>query len=316
MAKKEVTLDSVLSKYSAEKEEPMVPTRIIPIDELLGGGLAVGGMYCLWGPPGSFKSSIALQTVKAFCKRGEKVAYIDVEKALNVSQQKAFGVREYVENGTLLHITADTYEQIDEICMAIAKDGSIKLVVVDSETQLLPKMGEDADVASNQPGVKARQCSVWVTKTKSAFYTAGITSIILAHARANISMQSMYGPATKMAGGYALAHVPDAIVQFLPGQKFGDKLAPDGVVVHISTDKNKFAPPFKRVDAKCYYGKGINNKVYLIDWALDNGIIQKNGSFFNVNGESIRGTEALYAMSSDSVNWLREEFNTWLQSQK
>ena len=33
-------------------------------------------------------------------------------------------------------------------------------------------------------------------------------------------------------------------------------------------------------------------------------------------GESIRGTEALYAMSSDSVNWLREEFNAQLQSQK
>lgn len=302
MAKKDLSLTSVLAKYSAEKEDVMISTGILPIDKLLGGGLCPGGMYAFWGPPGSFKSTVALQIVKSYCKRGDKVAFIDVEKALNTNQQEAFGVRQYVEDGILLHITADTYEQADEICMAIASDSelNIKLVVVDSDTQLLPKIGEDADVSSNQPGMKSKQCSVWITKTKAAFFKSGITSIILAHARANLNMQSMYGPQTKMAGGYSIQHVPDAIMQFLPGQKFGDKDKPDGAVIHLSTDKNKFAAPFKRVDVKCFFGKGILKKVCIIDSALEQGIITQSGSFFKLpNGETVRGTQALYDLSSD-----------------
>ena len=230
---------------------------------------------------------------------------------MNKQQQETFGVREYVENGSLIHVTVETYAQIDELCLAIASDknSGIKLVIVDSETQLMPKMGDDVQVDSNQPGVKAKQSSVWITKMKSAFYNAGITSIILAHARANLNMSSPYGPTTKMAGNYSTLHVPDAIIQFLPGQKFGDKQSPEGVVVHISTDKNKFAPPFKRVDAKCYYGTGIKKSVYLIDWALENGVIEKNGSFFNVNGESIRGLESLYSLSKDQLKWLLDRYN-------
>lgn len=310
MAKKELNLSSVLDKYSAEREETLIPTGIIPIDDVLGGGLCPGGMYCAWGEPGSFKSTIALQIAKSYCKRGDKVVFIDVEKAFNQSQQETFGLRKYVEDGTLIHVTADTYAQADEICMAIAndKDLNIKFVVVDSETQLLPKIGEDAAVDSNQPGIKARQGSVWMNKMKSAFYHAGITSFILCHARANLNMQSAYGPSTKMAGGYATKHIPDAILQFLPGQKFGDKLAPDGVELHLSTDKNKFAPPFKRIDTKVYYGCGIKKSVCIIDKALANGLITQSGSFFKMpNGETIRGTENLYSMSSDMLRELQSK---------
>lgn len=311
MAKKESSLASMLQQYSAEKEEKTIPTGILPIDEILGGGLVPGGMYCAWGSPGSFKTTVALQIAKSYCKRGDKVVFIDVEKAFNVQQQETFGLREYVLDGTLIHLTVETYAQADELCLAIASEvnSGIKLVIVDSETQIMPKMGEDVQVDSNQPGVKAKQSSVWITKAKAAFYNAGITSIILAHARANLNMTSPYGPTTKMAGNYATLHVPDAIIQFLPGQKFGDKLAPDGVVCHISTDKNKFASPFKRVDVKCYYGVGIKKSVYLIDWALANNVIEKNGSFFSVNGKSIRGTEALYSMEKEDLKWLMEKYN-------
>lgn len=305
MAKKE-GLESVLNKYSAEREESLIPTGLYSIDSVLGGGLCPGGMYALWGPPGSFKSTIALQIAKSYCKRGEKVVFVDVEKALNLNQQEAFGVRKYVEDGTLIHVTVDTYVQVDELCMAVASDSSdIKLVIVDSETQLLPKIGEDAVVDSNQPGLKAKQGSVWLNKMKSSFYYKGITSIILCHARANLNMQSMYGPTTKMAGGYATLHIPDCIVQFQPGQKFGDKLAPSGVEVHISTDKNKFAAPFKRVDVKCWYSKGIKKSVELIDRAIAEGIIKQSGSFFTFGDKTVRGTEALYSMPTDDLKYLK-----------
>ena len=93
----------------------------------------------------------------------------------------------------------------------------------------------------------------------------------------------------------------------LPGQKFGPKESPEGVVVHISTDKNKFAPPFQRLDAKCYYGVGIRKRVEVIDLAIEKGIITQSASFFKYGDMTVRGTEALYAMDADVLRKIQQD---------
>lgn len=314
MSKKEsLSLSDLLQQYSAEKQEELIPTGIIPIDDLWGGGISPNGLYGIWGPQGSGKSTIALQIVKSFCKRGDKCLWLDVEKALNINQQESFSVRQYVEDGTLLHLQASTYAQADEITTAISKDKelNIKLVVVDSETMLLAKLADDQRVDDAQPGTKARQCSLWLTKVKDQFYNAGIAMIVLFHARANISMTSNpYAPATKQAGGYAALHIPDCILQVQPGQKFGDKERPDGQILHLSCDKNKFAKPFVKMDTKLFFGRGILKKVCIIDKALEQGVISQNGSFFKLpSGETIRGTQALYDLSSDVMKDIQSHLN-------
>lgn len=314
MAKKATTgatLSSLLQTYSAEKTDVMIPTGIVPIDELWGGGTCAGSMYGLWGPQGSGKSTAAIQIMKSFLSRGERCAWIDVEKALNANQQRAFGIRDYVENGLLLHLQASTYAEADEITTAIANDEEmdVKLVIVDSETMLMPKIGDDAKVDDMQPGQKARQCGTWLTKVKGQFFNKGITMIVLFHARANISMTANpYAPKDKQAGGFAALHIPDCILQMQPGQKFGEKGEPDGQVIHMQCDKNKFAAPFKKIDAKLYFGKGINSKSYLIDWAIANGVITQSGAFYTFEGVTCRGQEALYQMSESDLQLIRDRY--------
>lgn len=311
MAKKasNESLANLLNQYSAEKEDTFIPTGLSTIDDLIGGGICPGSMYALWGVQGSGKSTVALQIAKSFCKRGDRVMWIDVEKALNKNQQESFGVRGYVEDGTLIHVFANTYEEADALTSAVAEDTemNIKLVVIDSESMLLPKIGADQSVADNQPGQKARQCSLWLTKIKAAFFKKSISCIVLSHARANISMTANpYAPTEKIAGGYALKHIPDCILQVQPGQKFGDKESPTGQIVHLTTDKNKFAKPFQKVDFKLFFGTGIKKSVELIDKAIERGIITQSGSFFKLpNGETIRGTEALYNISSEQLKELK-----------
>lgn len=316
MAKKvnQSSLGDLLTKYSAEREEPMIPTGSRTIDAILGGGMSPGAMYALWGVQGSGKSTVALQVMaKPLLRKGEKVMWIDVEKALNKNQQESFGVRQYVEDGTLLHVTAATYSDADDITSAVAKDDTmdIKMVVVDSETMLLPKIGDDQSVADAQPGQKARQCSLWLTKVKDAFFKKGIICIVLSHARANISMTANpYAPAEKIAGGYALKHIPDCIIQVQPGQKFGDKEKPEGQIVHVMAEKNKFTAPFVKKDFKLYFGIGIKRSVELIDEAIERGLIVQSGSFFKLpNGETIRGRDYLYGMDKDQLRELKHSLD-------
>lgn len=252
-------------------------------------------------------TSLALQIVKKFCKLGHKVVFVDVEKSFNKNQQTSFGLRQYVESGLLLHLTVDNYSQLMDVCKAVAKDGSIKLVAIDSESALQPSLSEDVDVTDNQPGRKARQSSLALTAIHSLFYNSGIASIVLFHARANISMTANpYAPATKQAGGFGAKHVPDVILQVQPGQKIkeGDSIV--GQIVHLECDKNKFTSPFNRIDAKIYFGKGISKRVEIVDKAIELGIIQQSGAFFKFGDETVRGTLALYQLDDEKLLKLKE----------
>lgn len=311
MAKKQVksSLSDLIGAYSAEREIKLIPTGIRVIDKVFGGGMCPGAMYAIWGVQGSGKSTVALQIAKSYLKRGERVMWIDVENALNVQQQESFGVRQYVEDGTLIHVTAATYVEADELTVAVAKDEdlNIKLVVVDSESMLMAKMADDERVDDNQPGQKARQCSKWLTKVKASFFQKDITTIVLSHARANISMTANpYAPQEKIAGGFALKHIPDCIVQVQPGQKFGDKERPAGQIVHIMAEKNKFTAPFVKYDFKLFFGKGIKKSVEIIEEAIVQGFIVQSGSFFTLpDGTTIRGTENLYNMSAEQLRLVK-----------
>ena len=153
-----------------------------------GGGICHGAMYCLWGAQGSGKSTISFQIAKRVCRGGDKVAFFDVEKALNENQQEAFGLSEYIESGHFEIYYPVTYEDVYQLGSALAATGEYRLIIVDSETQISEVIPEDVDITSLQPGQKARQADRVMKALKSIFYDNDIASIWLCHARANITM--------------------------------------------------------------------------------------------------------------------------------
>ena len=51
--------------------------------------------------------------------------------------------------------------------------------------------------------------------------------------------------------------------------------------------QNKVAPPFKVAEFDIMYGTGISNMGCVLDLAVENGFIQKSGSWFSYNDEKI-----------------------------
>ena len=51
--------------------------------------------------------------------------------------------------------------------------------------------------------------------------------------------------------------------------------------------KNKLAPPFKTAEFDIIYGEGISQTGCLVDLGVENGILEKSGSWFSYNGEKI-----------------------------
>ena len=304
MAKKEIDIEDILGKYSANLNIPKTTTECISLDNLLGGGLADGYMYSIWGTSGGGKSTITCQICRVRCEMGQRVIYIDIEKALNDVQIESFGLTPYVENGQFKVLTAFNFAEVSELCCAIAKAKAADLVVIDSWSELMALEDPEAlDVTSNQPGVEARQGGKVLKQIKSLFYQAKIPSILIFQARANLMKSNPYDDNDIMQGGYAAYHVPDARIKVSVGAKIknddGDIL---GQELTIVCQKNKFGLPFKKRKVKFFFGRGVNRVMEIIDLAIELGIITGSGAFYTLpNGDRVQGTKKLYAIDNEDL---------------
>lgn len=300
-------------------------TGIRAIDKLLGGGTSEGYMYYFYGEPGSGKSTIVLQMIRARLRALAKensskvVVFVDVEKAFNTTMQECLKLREFVESGKLVHLTIGNMSDLDEIVTAIlAEDGAnVDTFVIDSTTMIMPVTKQDLKVEDSRPGIHALQMSFMLNKMKDGFFRCGITSLIICQARANISINgpvNMYAPAYKQAGGYSERHVPDVVFKVESGAQIKDA---DGLVVgnrvRITTDKNKFAPPKQVISRDLIYGKGISLKQEIIEDAVEAGIIGKSGAgFYTVPGveKTVRGLQGLLDLPSEVIATLRDTLDS------
>ena len=223
MAKK-TTLDDILAKYGGNGEMIMHSTGIKALDEISGGGLMEGAMYAFWGEQGTGKSSLCAQIARKFCEEGFRVAYIDSEKSLNPVQMEIYGLTEHYNSGMLLHLDkVITLKDCDEVNTALVSDGSVKLIIIDSETELLAKQVDDIDVEGKTIGEHARQSAAMLNKLKCYVHENNLIAIVMFQARANILTTPAYGASDKkQAGGFSAKHIPDAILQIAKGSAIKD----------------------------------------------------------------------------------------------
>lgn len=313
MAKeKKSSLDDILSKFGGSGEMTMHSTGIKALDDISGGGLMEGGLYAFWGEQGTGKSSLCEQIARKFCEEGYRVAYIDSEKSLNPVQMDIYGLAQYYENGKLLHFDkVVTVKDCDEINTALVEDGSIKLIIIDSETELLVKNVDDIDVENKGIGEHARQTAAMLNKLKCMVHQNNLIAIVLFQARANILTTPTYGASDKkQAGGFSSKHIPDAILKVGKGAAVrdadGNKI---GHIMRLEYEKNKIAKP-AMIEQQFIYGVGISNRNAIIDLALERGVIvQLNSKMYEVNGHKYNGKKSLYDMSDEDYEYIDNVLN-------
>ena len=318
MAKKnDVSIDDIMDEYSTGGEMSFISTGIKALDEISGGGLLEGAMYGFWGEQGTGKSSLCAQIARKFCDDGYSVLYIDSEKSLNDIQKKIYGLTKYCPKEKsaprqLYHLDrVVTMKQCDEICNKFIDKGTVKLIIIDSVTELLAKSAEEIDVESKVIGEHARQAQAMLTKLKCAVHLNDVICIVMSQARANIQTVPTYGASDKkQAGGYAAKHVPDAILQIARGSAVKDTEGNViGHVMRMKYEKNKIHAPMV-IEQNFIYGVGISNRMNAIDEALERGLIEFSGrSYVLGNGSKYIGKKALYDMVESDFDYLDKMLN-------
>lgn len=275
-------------------EYDIIPTGSIGFDyKTLGvGGFVKGKLYELIGWESVGKSTVCAHAVAECQKAGGLALYIDSEHAVDPNYFKALGV-------DIDHLIISQPMNGDEgfnVAMEAIKSGEIDLVVIDSDSSMLPKAVIDGEVGDSAIGKKAKLNSDAYPKLKTTLVNNNVCVIVISQYREKIGV--MFGDPRTTQGGHALKYYADCRIEMSRSLiKEGDMIT--GNKTTIKTLKNKTFPPYRKCDFTVVFGKGIDKIEELATLAMDYDIIVKSGGWYSYGDTKLREDE-LYQLLEDN----------------
>ncbi len=252
------------------------------LDLALGvGGYPRGRVVEVYGPESSGKTTLALHAVAEAQKTGGVAAFIDAEHALDIGYARKLGVQ--IED--LLVSQPDTGEQALEIVDVLLRSGAIDLVVIDSVAALVPRAEIEGEMGDHHVGLQARLMSQALRKLTGTVSKSQATVIFINQIRMKIGV--MFGNPETTSGGNALKFYASVRLDIrrIAALKDGDTVV--GNRTRVKVVKNKVAPPFRQAEFDILYNEGISLEGDLLDLGVDEGVVEKSGSWYSYNDERI-----------------------------
>ena len=268
-----LTLDS-----KSGGEHDVISTGSVGFDWItLGvGGFVKGRMYELMGWEGTGKSTICGHVVAECQKKGGTVLYIDGEHAVDKVYFQQIGV----DTTKMLIAQPSCGEEGFNIAMEMINTGTIDLVIIDSDSSLIPKKVLDGEVGDSSIGKKALLNSNAYPKLKTAVAANNVCMIVISQYREKIGV--MFGNPTTTQGGHALKFYSDCRIEV------SKSLAKDGDVNYgnltkVKATKNKMSPPYRIAQFDIVYGEGIDKVQEILELINEYNVGRKYGKTMTFN---------------------------------
>jgi len=260
----------------------VIPTGALSLDIALGvGGIPRGRIIEIYGPEASGKTTLALHMVAEAQKMGGTAAFIDAEHALDPKYAKRIGV----DTENLYISQPDFGEQALEILETLVRSGGVDIIVIDSVAALTPRAEIEGDMGDAHLGLQARLMSQALRKITAITSKTGTTVVFLNQMRMKIGV--MFGNPETTTGGNALKFYSSVRLDIRRREKIkkGEEVIGNETVVKVV--KNKVAPPFKEAWFEIYFDKGINQETSILAAAVQSGVLERTGSWYNLEGKKI-----------------------------
>jgi recombination protein RecA len=137
---------------SAPTQSPAISTGFRALDDVLGGGLPRGSIVEWFGPAGSGKTTLAIQTIAHLQQTGMSAAWIDADHTFSPDYASALGLA--TEDFPVAQ--PQSAEEALEIARTLAASGAVDLIVIDSAAALTPRLEVEAGIGESGPGLQSR----------------------------------------------------------------------------------------------------------------------------------------------------------------
>lgn len=253
-----------------------IPTGSIALDAALGiGGIPRGRIVEIYGPEASGKTTLALHVIAEAQKRGGLAAFIDAEHALDAFYARKLGV----VTEDLFVSQPDTGEQALEIVDLLVRSGALDVIVIDSVAALVPKSELEGDMGTAPMGMQARLMSQALRKLTAIISKSHTSVLFLNQLRQKLGV--VFGNPETTTGGNALKFYASVRLDIrrINILKSGDTVL--GSRSRVRVVKNKLASPFRQAEFDILHSEGISRLSELLDLAIEQGVIVKNGTWFS-----------------------------------
>lgn len=286
--------DGVITKVET------ISTGSISLDAALGiGGVPRGRILEIYGPESSGKTTICLHIAAEAQRAGGMVAFVDAEHALDVGYARKIGV----DVSNLLVSQPENGEQALEIVETLVRSNALDVVIIDSVAALVPRAEIEGEMGDPTMGVQARLMSQALRKLTSAISKSKTLVMFTNQLRSKIGV--MFGNPETTTGGNALKFYASIRMDIRRKDVIKEAGNIIGNRVRVKVVKNKLAPPFKEAEFDILYNEGISHIGDLIDVGVEQGVIQKSGSWFSYGEERLgQGREGVRRVLLDNSDLL------------
>jgi len=257
-----------------------IPSGFLGLDQILGGGWAVGRASEVFGDEGCGKTAIAHRAILGVQKAGGLAVLLDFEAALDERKIAQLGI----DQSRLLYSVPEHIEQgwdiIWEVMDALTKrapNGPV-LIVWDSIGGAVPKAEFEAVSAEkSQVGEVARAMSKGCRKMFRAIAKVRAHMMWISQERHKIGGFSPYGPVKETSGGKGPKYAASQRVRLARVKTIKEGKRATGYLIKAITKKNRLAPPEQSMEWVIDFKVGPSPELTVLHTLLDAGKIRTSG---------------------------------------
>ena len=204
-----------------------VPSGILPLDQVLDGGLHTGAITHVYGEAASGKTTLGLQFVNSACRIGVRTVYVNSESSSPIERLEQITDKEFrqIEDMVRILIPKSFDEQgaiIDDLEL-YAREGT-RLVVVDTLTRLYRAVLEDK--ATNYAA--HRELNRQTGFLKGLARLGDMAVVVLNQVRGVLGDYSAFEPVAKNILDYWADYVVQMHIGQSRAQRVIERIRPEG----------------------------------------------------------------------------------------